>query len=604
MAMQSKPDAPPEAGAFDSMASKASRHVALVIGSDMRAFLGVVRSLGRQGVTVHVAPFDFTSPALHSRFIARLHRLPSLQAGVDATEGAALWVAALSELCDRIRPDFIVPCDDRSIIPLQLHARKFSHLRIALPGRDAFEAFFDKGNTRALAQSCGVPVASGKVLSAADTAESLVSAYGLPLYVKPRNSYLLHSIDRRREVVPCHDVGRLRAVLAAIEAREEYIVEGHQPGTGVGVSVLARDGEVSQIFQHRRVRERTGGGGSTYRVSERPDPALRRMVCAMAAASRLSGVAMFEFKVDDGAASAALLEVNARFWGSLPLAMACGVDFPWLWMRQALGAPPLPPIPYGTPYYARNPVADIYATRAHISSLRAEGRVAQGLEAVRWLSSLVRIPLGRECLDTLPRDDRRPGWTEIRGLRDGVLRRLRRPSASNDLPAAVVVAEARRAAGTKGRTLRLVAACWGNICRSPYAALRLREALRISGPDVDVTGAALGGRQGRPCPAAAIAASARRGLDLGAHRSHFADESLLETADLVIVFDRANLDLLASRGIHLRRPAVLLRRLLPEDAANDDIADPIGGDDAVFDSCYSLIDRGVDALVANLRAAS
>jgi protein-tyrosine phosphatase len=149
--------------------------------------------------------------------------------------------------------------------------------------------------------------------------------------------------------------------------------------------------------------------------------------------------------------------------------------------------------------------------------------------------------------------------------------------------------------------MRLVTACWGNICRSPYAALRLREALRGTGRDVDVTGAALGGRQGRPCPAAAIAASARRGINLKAHRSHFADEALLESADLVIVFDRKNIALLASRGIHLRRPAVLLRRLIAEDVESDDIADPIDGDDAAFDACYGLIDRGVDALVASLR---
>jgi protein-tyrosine-phosphatase/predicted ATP-grasp superfamily ATP-dependent carboligase len=585
------------------MPLKASQHMALVIGSDVRAFLGVVRSLGRQGVTVHVAPFDFTSPALESRYIAQIHRLPSLQAGSDAAEGAEMWVAALSELCARIRPDFIIPCDDRSIIPLQLHAAELGGLRIALPGRAAFEAFFDKGETRALAEACGVPVAPGKVLSGTDTAESLIAAYGVPLYVKPRSSYLLRSLDRRREVVTCPDAATLRATLATVDAPEEYIVEGRRHGVGIGVSVLARDGEVSQLFQHRRVRERAGGGGSTYRASERPDPALERMVRAMAAASRLSGVAMFEFKVDDGTGSAALLEVNARFWGSLPLAMACGVDFPWLWMRQALGAPPAAPVAYRTPYYARNPVADIHATRAHIASLRAEGRFAQGLEATRWLASLARIPLGRECLDTLARDDPRPAWSEMRGLRDGVLRRLRRRRAPSASPAAALVAEARRAAAGKGRALRLVAACWGNICRSPYAALRLREALRLGDPQVDVTGAALGGRQGRPCPAAAIAASARRGLDLAAHRSRFADDVLLESADLVVVFDRANLDLLASRGIHLRRPAVLLRRLLPAGTDSDDIADPIGGDDATFDSCYGLIDRGVDALVANLRAS-
>lgn len=602
--MKSKHDAPAKAAGFDGMASRGTGPVALVIGSDMRAFLGVVRSLGRRGVTVHVAPFHFTSPALQSRYIAQIHRLPALQAGNDAAEGAALWVAALVELCARIRPDFVVPCDDRSIIPLHLHAADLAHLRIALPGRDAFNAFFDKGNTRALARTCGVPVAPGQVLNATDTAESLAGAYGFPLYVKPRNSYLLRSLEHRREVITCRDIETLRSVLEALEAREEYLVEGHHQGIGVGVSVLALNGEISQIFQHRRVRERTGGGGSTYRVSERPDPVLVGRVRAMAVASRLSGVAMFEFKVDENARSAALLEVNARFWGSLPLAMACGVDFPWLWMRQALGAPPSAPVAYRTPYYARHPVADFYAMRGHIGSLRTAGRFAQLAAAGQWLASLTRVPLGRECFDTLARDDPRPGWLEVREVQDRVLRRLRRHRATSGPAAAPLVTEACRAAGDEGRTLRVVVACWGNICRSPYAVLRLRQALRGGSPDVDVTGAALGGRNGRPSPTAAIAASARRGLDLVAHRSRFGSETLLESADLVIVFDRANLDLLASRGIHLRRPAVLLRRLLAEGAGNDDISDPIGGDDAVFDHCYGLIDRGVDALVANLRAAA
>ncbi len=53
---------------------------------------------------------------------------------------------------------------------------------------------------------------------------------------------------------------------------------------------------------------------------------------AMAAASRLCGVAMFEFKVDDCVGSVALLEVNTRFWGSLPQRHGGGVDFPWLWI--------------------------------------------------------------------------------------------------------------------------------------------------------------------------------------------------------------------------------------------------------------------------------
>jgi hypothetical protein len=61
------------------------------------------------------------------------------------------------------------------------------------------------------------------------------------------------------------------------------------------------------------------------------------------AASRListigwHGVAMVEFKWDDEENRPKLIEVNARFWGSLNLAIRAGVDFPYLLYRLALG---------------------------------------------------------------------------------------------------------------------------------------------------------------------------------------------------------------------------------------------------------------------------
>ena len=47
-----------------------------------------------------------------------------------------------------------------------------------------------------------------------------------------------------------------------------------------------------------------------------------------------TGVAMVEFKKDD---DYRLMEVNPRFWGSLPLATRAGVNFPHLLCRLALG---------------------------------------------------------------------------------------------------------------------------------------------------------------------------------------------------------------------------------------------------------------------------
>ena len=49
------------------------------------------------------------------------------------------------------------------------------------------------------------------------------------------------------------------------------------------------------------------------------------------------GVAMVEFKLDPRDGLPKLMEINPRFWGSLPLAIEAGVNFPLLLYRMACG---------------------------------------------------------------------------------------------------------------------------------------------------------------------------------------------------------------------------------------------------------------------------
>jgi len=71
------------------------------------------------------------------------------------------------------------------------------------------------------------------------------------------------------------------------------------------------------------------------------DPALREASRRLLGAARWQGAAMIEFRIGlDG--SAYLMEVNGRLWGSLQLAIDCGVDFPWLAYQAANGEKPEP----------------------------------------------------------------------------------------------------------------------------------------------------------------------------------------------------------------------------------------------------------------------
>src|SRR5690348_17383255 len=123
---------------------------ALVIGDDTRSFLATVRSLGRGGIEVHAAPFNLRAPALRSRYLSKTHWLPYYYG--DGSD----WLNALEALLDRERFAIIVPCDERSLLPLHHHRERLAaRTRLAIPDPYSLEIFFDKHKTRELARLLG-----------------------------------------------------------------------------------------------------------------------------------------------------------------------------------------------------------------------------------------------------------------------------------------------------------------------------------------------------------------------------------------------------------------------------------------------------------------
>ncbi|HEX2256381.1 MAG TPA: hypothetical protein VHG92_06715, partial [Afifellaceae bacterium] len=203
----------------------------LVIGDDMRIFLAVVRSLGRAGKEVHAAPFNWRSPALESRYIAKMHRFPRYS---DDPRG---WLAAVRGAVDTYGFDLVIPCCDRAIIPLDLHRQELAPCRIAIPDSDIMSLLFDKERTRGLCGELGIPVAQGARLRAGDTAQELCARFGLPLVLKPRKSYWSDQLDSWGKVWIVESEEELARLLPTISDPSRYLVEACFDGEGVGVSV-------------------------------------------------------------------------------------------------------------------------------------------------------------------------------------------------------------------------------------------------------------------------------------------------------------------------------------------------------------------------------
>lgn len=292
----------------------------LVLGSGPQAFLAIVRSLGRRGLEVHVASPDLKTPALASRYIAQAHDLPRYSSGAET------WVEALRRLLATHDYRLVIPSSDETLMTLNHHASALGEDRIAIPNRDALQSFTDKPSTRALAERVGTPICAGKIVSREGDPDELVREFGLPLALKPPSTYVLGGAARNAVRI-IRDVSALREALSG-GAAEGFLVESFFHGVGVGVSVLANRGEIVQAYQHRRLRESSDAGLGTLRVSEPVNGRLLASVAPLARATGLHGVAMFEFRYDPARGAHVLLEVNPRFWGSLPLAVAAGADFP------------------------------------------------------------------------------------------------------------------------------------------------------------------------------------------------------------------------------------------------------------------------------------
>ena len=388
------------------MKGDGARERVLVFGDDMRIFLAVVRSLGRAGKEVHAAPFNWHSPALKSKYISAVHRFPRY------SDNPTAWLASVLDVLRTHSFDLVVPCcDDRAILAFHSHREDFTGYRVAIPGPEIVSLLFDKERTRQLCAELGIPVADGARVSPSDTAQDLAARFGLPLVLKPRRSYWVDRLAAWGKVWIVDSEPELQTLLGTLHEPSRYLVEAYFEGVGVGVSVLAENGEILHAFQHRRLREGLGGS-SSYRVSEPVDGELYRACEKICGRTKLTGVCMFEFRWNPKNRRWILLETNARFWGSSPLPLSLGVDFPLFLYDLMVHRIRHPRAPYPAGIRARNWVLDGFNLIAGARRLRAGEIGAWLADLGDYLTQPVRWASGRERSDSFVRDDLRPALWE------------------------------------------------------------------------------------------------------------------------------------------------------------------------------------------------
>jgi len=390
---------------------KGERPTILVTDAGRGSAIAIIRSLGSKGYHVIAADSDARSPGFRSRYAAERLLYPSPECA--PRELAAM----LLETARERGVDLIIPVTDGVILPLaEMRARFEGVCAIAMPDPAALEVVTNKLATIELAERVGVPVPRTALVDTAREALDRGPALGWPIVLKPQKSRLYREQAAIEAFTVCYaeNPARLAEQMARFEGRCAVLLQEYYRGSGQGVELLMHAGRPLAAFQHRRLREvPVNGGASAFRESVPLDPELYRQSVRLLEALEWTGLAMVEFKV--GAAGPWLMEINGRVWGSLPLAVKSGMDFPaHLAELYLYGPPPQPPTE--TRYRVGVQVRNLELDMVWIASvLRGKKRYPflampsrrQGLAALLGLLN----PASK--FDILSLDDPRPGLAEI-----------------------------------------------------------------------------------------------------------------------------------------------------------------------------------------------
>lgn len=306
---------------------------AVVLGIDTPIGLTVIRDLGRHGIPVIGIARQNNALGMQSRYLQRgLVRPPTQDALVDQIVALG---AELGQAC-------LFAISEGDIALLNRHRDRLGAFKIMFADERRMDSVLDKAQTYAAAARVGVRTPRTEQVASLAEAERLSTELRYPVVLKWSNPHEAIRLLKPLGISPdkvryCHSAAELMDYLRPFAPAHTYpLIQEYCAGVGLGQFVLMKDGQPCYTFQHVRVHEWPPEGGFSSMCESLPPHLHRELMEKSVALLReldWEGVAMVEYRHDPATGESALMEINGRFWGSLPLAYHAGANFPTLCYR-------------------------------------------------------------------------------------------------------------------------------------------------------------------------------------------------------------------------------------------------------------------------------
>lgn len=314
------------------------QNVAIVFGGGING-LGVIRNLGRNGVTVYCV-VDKVDEAIYSKYCKKRFVVPNIQNNTQVLK------SFLTKL-DSTLSDYAVLYSTTDLFSLGLSRLKDEiqgNYHVLLPAPEIVETLVNKKLFYRSLSDLGVVCPITYFPDSIESAKKMSKVMRYPVFIKPYVSQVFTKKFSRKGFIANLPEELIHHFNLAVRNKIDVMLQEVVPGPAgniIGVPGYFSNGQYSPIFfAYHRIRAWPPVFGNTTLMESIPISyvvQLTEIVKSYLEAIKYYGLMEAEFKMDPRDGIFKLLEINARTWWQNSLPTKCGLNLVLIAYLIALG---------------------------------------------------------------------------------------------------------------------------------------------------------------------------------------------------------------------------------------------------------------------------
>ncbi len=309
--------------------------------------LGLVRSLGRQGINVVFVTEDHAAHALSSRYVKSSILIESFKTGIDELITKLVRYAEEQE----VKPVLFPTADPDLEFVSKYRSRLEKYFFFTFPSAEIVDVFLDKEKFFHFGIEKGYPLAKTIVPDPSQDIRNYVADLDYPIILKPispiawNNREIQTLVASKKAVLVGSPQELVRIYESIARYNSDMLIQEYIPGRDDRLHsvhvYMGRDGRSLVSFVGRKVRTYPAYAGIGCFVISEYNQHLVDLSIDILSKAHYTGIALLQFKRDTNTEKFVLLEINARASSWNQLASYCGINIPY-WAYLDVLQQPLP----------------------------------------------------------------------------------------------------------------------------------------------------------------------------------------------------------------------------------------------------------------------